>query len=426
MSFNKKYIFAVSIIILLLISNQIVIQYWLHQKQNDANLINISGKQRMLSQKITTLFYEYHFNPNNKTKKELNENLIEWASVHEKLLSLNEKGIIDGQKIIPNNLLNTLDKEINVCYSFYNRIDNLSKTDLTKLDHNQDRFLIKMDKVVYQLEALSKNRLTRIIKIELLLASISLFVILFEILFIFRPMILELIKKNEALENNNQVLEEYAYIAAHDLRTPIRSIHNFLVLFLKSAKPKLNQKELNFLTQVTNSTLRMNETTKDLLLYSVSNKLNKEVVNVNQLLEDLIIDLNAEITSSNAEIVIKNLPDSSYVDKDMFRLLFQNLITNSIKFTPKNRNPKIAVSFEETKSTYQFCISDNGIGIPSKDAKSIFKIFKRLYREEDYNGTGIGLALCKRIVESHEGKIWVTSQEGIGSTFVFEIPKSKN
>lgn len=423
MSFNKKYFIAVSVIILLLICNQVIIQYWLHQKQNDANIINVSGKQRMLSQKIMSLFYDFQIHKNPKSKLELKNTLNEWSSVHNTLLIQDYK--ISDKTVNLNLSLIALTKKVDTAYLYFDKIESLIADDLNVLKANQNTFLVKMDYIVSQLEQHSHNHLNQIIRIELTLAIISFFIILFEVIFIFRPMILELLKRNKALENNNKILEEYAYIASHDLRTPIRSIHSFLTLLLRSAKSKLNNQELEYAKNIKESALRMNETTKDLLAYSVSNKLNRKVVNINHLLADLIDDLNITIEATNTQIIIENMPKSIHIDKDLFRLLLQNLITNGIKFTPKDKTPKIIIYSQETKSNYQFNIKDNGIGIPQKDHETVFKIFKRLHSSAEYQGTGIGLALCKRIVEGHNGTIWVESEEGNGSTFKFSIPKLK-
>jgi light-regulated signal transduction histidine kinase (bacteriophytochrome) len=178
-----------------------------------------------------------------------------------------------------------------------------------------------------------------------------------------------------------------------------------------------------YLKFIEESALRMNKTTIDLLDYSTSNKVQKKEVDIVDIIRNALDDLNAKITDNKALIIIGDLPKMINVDEILFRLLLQNLISNSIKFMKEETIPRISISSKTEKNNYIFCVSDNGIGIKKEYHEKIFKIFNRLHNRVDFEGTGIGLSLCKRIIEGHDGKIWVESEIGKGSQFYFSIPK---
>jgi light-regulated signal transduction histidine kinase (bacteriophytochrome) len=241
--------------------------------------------------------------------------------------------------------------------------------------------------------------------------------------FVFEPIAKHLNKQNSALQNSNKILNEYAYIVSHDLRSPIRNILSFISLLKKSIPEKLSMTENVYLKFIEESALRMNKTTIDLLDYSTSNKVQKKEVDIVDIIRNALDDLNAKITDNKALIIIGDLPKMINVDEILFRLLLQNLISNSIKFMKEETIPRISISSKTEKNNYIFCVSDNGIGIKKEYHEKIFKIFNRLHNRVDFEGTGIGLSLCKRIIEGHDGKIWVESEIGKGSQFYFSIPK---
>ena len=167
----------------------------------------------------------------------------------------------------------------------------------------------------------------------------------------------------------------------------------------------------------------MNRTTKDLLDYSVANQINLEVSDVNLIIKEVLEDFAMDIEEKKATIDVKSISKKSLVDEDLFRLLLQNLISNGLKFVEKGKAPHLEIWSVSDKKYQYFHIKDNGIGIAEEAKEKVFKIFKRLHNHDEYQGTGIGLALCKRIVEGHRGKIWIESKEGVGSSFIFKIPK---
>ncbi|MGB1206562.1 MAG: sensor histidine kinase [Chitinophagales bacterium] len=235
-------------------------------------------------------------------------------------------------------------------------------------------------------------------------------------------------QSNEELQKyiaSNLELENFAYLASHDLRSPLQNVISFSKLLNRKLKPKMTTQEQQFFRYITEGSERMQETIEALLRFSLVN--NNDIIveksNVIQIIDDIQNDLHRFIVDNKATIVVNNMPDEVFVDAKLFRELFLNLISNAIKFAKKDENPKIEISCKATERQYVFSVSDNGIGIEAESQNIIFGIFKRLHLQEEYEGTGIGLALCSKIVEKHNGKIWVESELGKGSTFYFTIIK---
>lgn len=237
-------------------------------------------------------------------------------------------------------------------------------------------------------------------------------------------------EKNVELESfieSNLQLENFAYLASHDLRSPLKNIISFTQLLSLSLGEKLNEKEKKYLDFINLGTRRMQSFIDDLLAYSVAK--NKELVFtevlINDLVEEIILDQSQLIKEKGANIRCENLPKSILGDFVLLKQVFLNLISNALKFVKKDQNPTIEVECISKKTEYLFKISDNGIGIPKDGQERIFGIFKRMHNRTEYEGTGIGLSICKDAVNKHGGKIWVESEEGIGSTFCFTIQKMK-
>lgn len=423
MNFKKRYGIALLFIVALIIFNQLIIQYSLRQKKIDAHTINISGKQRMLSQRIIGLFYDYDTYKTPAIKEQITTSFEEWETVHYHLINGHPAENLKpcSPKIVEK--LNEITSNIIYSKRLLNDIDNIQEEDFKQLRINQDAFLVKMDAIVGLLEKESDEKLRSIINIEIILAILTLFLLFLEVRYIFMPATKKLNDQNKQLRQNNQVLEEYAYIASHDLRTPIQNLINFLGLLKESIQSKIDETESYYLQFIEQSAERMSNTTNDLLSYSVASKVSKTKESITKILSNVLDDLNIEITSRSVEINISEMPDEILVDKSLFRLLLQNLIANGIKFSKKDIAPVINVSKTETRTEYIFSVQDNGIGIPKEKEKQVFKIFQKLHNQQEYKGTGIGLALCERIIQAHNGEIWVESEEGKGSVFKFKLPK---
>ena len=241
----------------------------------------------------------------------------------------------------------------------------------------------------------------------------------------------ELEKKNAMLEKyieSNIQLEQFAHIASHDLKSPLRTVGSFSSLLKRRAASKLNESEMEYLDMIGNAAKLMWNLVDDLMAYSQVNSLqmNLEEHDVNALLEDVQSNLNFSIEEKNAVLEIINMPTSIMVDETKIRQVFQNLIANSLKFTPIDTKPFIKINCIQEESFYKFSVADNGIGIQEEYLETIFKPYKQLHTKDKYEGTGMGLAICKKIVEKHGGEISVKSELGKGTTFYFTIPKTTN
>jgi signal transduction histidine kinase len=225
------------------------------------------------------------------------------------------------------------------------------------------------------------------------------------------------------LENSNKDLEQFAYVASHDLREPLRTISSYVQLIEQRYKGKLDSDANEFIDFVVDGVNRMDILITDLLTYSQMNTKGhpKEMIDSKDVVESVIGSSRENIKKHNAKIILGNLPPI-YANKQQMLLVFQNLINNAIKFH-RDVPPEIKISVKENSSYWEFIVSDNGIGIDKKYADRIFVIFQRLNSREVYEGTGIGLTICKKVIEQHEGKIWFESELGKGSTFYFTIKK---
>ncbi len=225
---------------------------------------------------------------------------------------------------------------------------------------------------------------------------------------------------NGRLTSANQELEQFVYVASHDLQEPLRMVSLYLQLLEKRYKDKLDKDVNDFIGFAIDGSNRMRALILDLLDYTRVNKVKPfEDIKVNELLEEVLRDLSNQIKENNATINIENLP-VIYGDRVLVGQLFQNLISNAVKFKD-NRNLIIQISGKKNGGEFLFSIKDNGIGIQKEYADKLFIIFQRLNTKEQYPGTGIGLAICKKIVEKHGGKIWFESEFGQGSTFYFTV-----
>ena len=228
---------------------------------------------------------------------------------------------------------------------------------------------------------------------------------------------------NASILRSNKDLENFAYIASHDLKEPINIISGILNLFNRN-NLEITETEKNEMIQLAiSATDRMKNLIASLLQYSRigTNKEDFVQIDLNELISNLLIPMQESIEKNIATIVVHPLPLVK-ANKTLICELFINLIGNALKYHGPNA-VKIEVGFTENQSEFTFFVKDNGIGIDPVNFEKIFLIFSRLHRKEEFEGTGIGLALCKRIVELHDGKIWVESALGKGSTFYFAVKK---
>ncbi len=234
--------------------------------------------------------------------------------------------------------------------------------------------------------------------------------------------------KNKELEKyieSNIQLSQFAHIASHDLKSPLRTIGSFTGLLKHKIKSVIGKKELSYFSYIEEATAGLSNLVDDLLKFSTINSqsIELESINVKLLIEEVVKNISYNIEQSQADIQLQAIPKFIYADSMQLKQVFQNLLTNAIKFMPADQVPMIHISADKVSDYWQFKIKDNGIGIDPKYASKIFKDFARLHNNESYKGTGMGLAICKKIIDKHGGRIWVESRLGQGCTFLFTIPQ---
>ncbi len=220
----------------------------------------------------------------------------------------------------------------------------------------------------------------------------------------------------------NKELEQLTYIASHDLQEPLRTISNYMQVFEEDYSEKLDEDAFKYIRSVNEAAKRMSVLVVGLLNYSlIARKRILSHINVKTLLKNVLADLQHMISNSKAIIDIGEMPELNVYELE-FTQLFQNLITNAIKFQKEDERPEIKIRSIEVDGQWQFTVADNGIGIDSIYFERIFVIFQRLHTTNEFEGTGIGLANCKKIIDVHQGKIWIESTLGKGTTIHFTIP----
>jgi len=225
----------------------------------------------------------------------------------------------------------------------------------------------------------------------------------------------------ERLENQNMELEQFTYIASHDLQEPLRSMGSLVELLVEQYKGKIDEQADTYLRYIHQSSQRMSLLIKGLLDYSrIGKERERESVDCNEIIETVKTDLAKAIQDSSAIITVKDLPVIQAFPMEL-KLLFQNLLSNAIKFRKADTIVKVNICAHKIEDGWLFSFCDNGIGMEDRFKEKIFEIFQRLHNKNMYEGTGIGLAHCKKIVALHNGKIWAESAPGKGSQFYFTI-----
>lgn len=240
----------------------------------------------------------------------------------------------------------------------------------------------------------------------------------------------ELLAKNRKIElqkaelvRSNRELENFAYIASHDLREPLRTVQSYMQLLRRRYESSLDESALEFIDHAILGATRMRTLIDDLLTYARVASRRKPFVRValGDIVSQVLRSLDVRLREKNAEVAIGELPEV-VVDPTQLEQLFQNLIANAVKFQKVGQRPKVEVEAEPRGEEWLIRVKDNGIGIDPAYKDKIFVLFQRLHARGEYEGTGLGLAVSAKVVEQHGGKMWVESELGQGATFLFTLP----
>jgi len=225
------------------------------------------------------------------------------------------------------------------------------------------------------------------------------------------------------LEKKNADLEHFVHATSHDLKSPLRNITSYLQLLARRNAGKLDEDSVSMIAHAVKSVKHLNQLIHDIYQYSIADHKDKptELTNLNKVLSEVVKQAEDVICERDAAIQFSNLPKVQVAPGHM-NMLFSNLIGNALKYN-KNAHPKVKVDFMENENDYIFSVADNGIGIAPRYTEQIFEIFKRLHSSSEYEGTGVGLAICNKIVSNYGGKMWLHSELGKGSIFYFSLSK---
>jgi signal transduction histidine kinase len=237
--------------------------------------------------------------------------------------------------------------------------------------------------------------------------------------------VIELEEISNKLTTSNNELMVFAYAASHDLKEPLRMINMYVQLLNKKISPTLDNNSKEYIHFVVDGVKRMQQLLDNLLAYSLlgQKRNDVEIIDMNTILSNVEQNLTVLINETQAQISYSELPTINASKTEMIQL-FQNIMANALKFRKKDVRPVIQISYTDNSDEYHFAIADNGIGISQKDKEKVFELFTRLNHRSAYEGTGIGLATCKKILKNLNGRIWLTSTEGVGTTFYFTFPKT--
>lgn len=425
---TKKYLIGIFISLVLIIGNQVFIQYWLGQKTDDAKIINLAGKQRMLSQRIN--FEVCRYDKSIAAKNRLDLIVLEWENAHKTLLNGNPSLGIEAIKAAePRKNLNQLTQQIIFLKERISEAD----WNIAEITANQDRFLVLMNKTVQLLEEESERKLSFIVIMEISLMILTLVVLAFEVRYIFYPAIHQLKKHQKVIEEQNNVLkqqlrvisnktkhiEEFSFVTAHHLNESVRKINTHCSMFEDDYKDVLDDEGKRFLNVIKASSTSLNQHLSDLSdLIGINEKKRIQEFLLDDIVQNVTLELNKKyaiqlVPQVFAEATIK-------ADKLEFKKVIKELFENAIKFNTKIPELKVyAISNTANTTIY---IIDNGVGIEAKYHEKVFEIFQRVHPEMNKPGTGNGLAICKKIIETHGGTITISSNEDGGTQVEIQIP----
>jgi signal transduction histidine kinase len=468
-----RYVIALLLVAALSTAAWISLHLVISEQQSTAAVVNVSGRQRMLSQR-TALFSNLLVNAPRPQREQIRAKLKQAIELMER----SHRGLTHGDASM--GLPATLSPAVQALYfGGDNPLDQqvesyieMLKILLTEQDAalNQDnprlRYIIEtapttlvasLDEMVRLYQAEGEASVTRLQKAETIFWVVTLLLLTLEALLIFRPFVrhvrsiisklqqvsdelkshqghleelvkqrtLELENQGKALQRSNADLERFAYSVSHDMRQPLRAVSGHLQLLKLALKDTLDAENSENLQFALQGAKRMDSMIVSLLEYSRIGRTTqaKEWIESKEFLDEALGFLQPAILQAKAVVDVQGEWPQVFASRDELPRLMQNLIGNALHYHEAGQVPHIEITSRVSKNSWQVSVHDHGIGIDPRQIERLFQFFSRLQSRDKFEGTGMGLALCRRIVEHHGGKIWVESEgEGKGSTFIFELP----
>jgi len=446
-----RYFMSLAVISVLAILGALLVEYQGGEVRSGARMIDIAERQKMYSQAITKDALLLERSPDVTERQHVAEGLrslaMLWEKSHAALQHGDPGGVSRGNSPEVTALFAALEPDFTAMVGATRTLvekgavrsptADLGAEVNTILGHEQ-RFLQGMDAIVaeYEREVTFPDEFKYQLQLALLLSVLG--VLLVQGVVVLRPALaniqrgisqLELTKQalqrnSEELGRSNAELEQFAYVASHDLQEPLRMVASYTQLLARRYRGKLDSEADEFIGFAVDGATRMQTLIRDLLSYSrvMTQGHSLQPADARLACDMARRNLQKSIEESGATVSVGPLP-TVRADATQLAQLFQNLIGNALKYCDE-RAPQIRVAAEARDEAWLFSVQDNGIGIESQYFERIFQMFQRLHTREKYSGTGIGLAICRRIVERHGGKIWVESEPGQGSTFHFALPRT--
>jgi len=372
-----------------------------------------------------------HIGDSYKNSGEINKSLEYYESAMKYSSALSENEYSEVVYILSNHY-----KEAGNVNKLEHLISELMKSKVENIEESKIE-LVETQKIEAQIEKeLNAKKLLQIqnknIRNRFIILSIATLICVLLGLYAFRESLKnkrlndKITLKNEELHSRNIELKNFTSIASHDLKAPVRSILGFVQILEKKIPSESDEKIFDYLNIIKTSSAGMNNLVNSLLEFSTleSRKIKMQDIPISKMLDDVLTSLHSLIESKKAKVVFSNdLPDAIKGDETLLRVVFQNLINNAIKFTAPDVLPLVNIEYEQSNSTHIFKIIDNGIGIEKKYLDKVFLMFQRLNSSSQYEGSGIGLATCKKIILLHRGDISIESTINKGSTFIISIPQ---
>ena len=454
---SGRGVLALALLALLSIGGFLLLQKSLRAQEDAVNVVRVSGRQRMLAQRVALLAVRLlnTYDPV-ATRRRIDELLAtasEIEATHESMIH-GDPALGIGRALTPEVRAICYDPPIQLdekIRSFVRRARELARRSEAAIESKTPQLLLidtlttapvledlslGFDSLLEEFQHESESRIRETRRVEVWILATTLAVLLSMGLFVFRPLVLrvrrdiedlqrvqgELSARAEALERSNAELEQFAYVASHDLQEPLRMVTAYVQLLDRRYRGKLGTDADESIRYASEGAIRMHQLIQDLLAYSRVGTHGGDLrpVDLDPVLRDVLADMKIAIEECGAEIESTPLPRVR-ADPLQIGQLLRNLIGNAIKFR-STLPARIRISVHPDGPDWHFSITDNGIGLDMRFADRIFTIFQRLHARDQYPGTGIGLAICKKIVLRHRGRIWVTSEVGSGSTFHFTLP----